>query len=280
MNNKLQAYIQLFRLHRPIGWLLVLWPTLTALWLASDGIPNVKLLIIFTLGAIIVRSAGCAINDYVDRDFDGKVMRTQDRPLATGDLSPKEALAGFAVMSLLALLLVLQLNRLTIYLSLVAILLAVSYPFFKRFTYLPQVYLGFAMNWGIVMAWAAVTNKMDFRIIILYLATILWTIVYDTYYAIADREDDVAAGIQSTAILWQGKIARVTGVLQLFYLVLISILGYVFNLSTFYFIGVIVIAGLFIYHQRLTKDELPGSSFKAFLYNHHVGWVLLLSVMF
>ena len=209
-----KPYLQLTRLDRPIGILLLLWPTLMALWIAAEGLPDIKLLLIFTLGVVLMRSAGCAINDFADRDLDGEVWRTENRPLATGVLKPWQAMATFIVLALLAFLLVLQLNTLTIALSLVALVLAFCYPFMKRYTYLPQLVLGMAFGWAIPMAFAAQTGSVPLIAWLLFIGNIIWTTVYDTFYAMADRTDDVKAGIKSTAILFGEDDRLIQGILQ------------------------------------------------------------------
>ena len=217
-----KPYLQLTRLDRPIGILLLLWPTLMALWIAAEGLPDIKLLLIFTLGVVLMRSAGCAINDFADRDLDGDVWRTENRPLATGVLKPWQAMATFIVLAFLAFVLVLQLNTLTIALSLVALVLAFCYPFMKRYTYLPQLVLGMAFGWAIPMAFAAQTGSVPLIAWLLFIGNIIWTTVYDTFYAMADRTDDVKAGIKSTAILFGEDDRLIQGILQgLFVLVMI-----------------------------------------------------------
>jgi 4-hydroxybenzoate polyprenyltransferase len=202
-------YLRLMRMDRPIGTLLLLWPTLSALWIAAQGKPDLVVLIVFTLGVIIMRSAGCVINDYADRKVDGLVERTVNRPLITGEVTPKQALKLFAALGLIAFLLVLLLNPLTIAMSAVGLFLAATYPLMKRYTYLPQVYLGAAFGWAIPMAFAAQTNSVPPIAWLLFLANILWTTAYDTYYAMADRKDDLKAGVKSTAILFGEQSSRI-----------------------------------------------------------------------
>ena len=202
MDEKWGHYIQLMRLDRPIGILLLLWPTLAALWIAAEGWPDTLVLIIFTLGVIVMRSAGCVINDYADRHIDGQIVRTMNRPLATGVLDENDALRLFAVLGVIAFLLVIFLNDLTILMSVVGLFLAATYPFMKRFTYLPQVYLGAAFGWAIPMAFAAQTGSVPMIAWLLFIANVIWSTIYDTFYAMADREDDLLAGVKSTAILF------------------------------------------------------------------------------
>ena len=205
-------YVELMRLDRPIGILLLLWPTLSALWIAAEGFPDPVVLMVFVLGVIIMRSAGCAINDFADRDIDGMVWRTQSRPLATGQLESKDAVLLFLVLAIIAFFLVSLLNTLTIWLSLVGVFLAASYPFMKRYTHLPQVYLGIAFGWAIPMAFAAQTEAVPVIAWLLFLANIIWTTVYDTFYAMADRDDDLLAGVKSTAVLFGEDDLKILGV--------------------------------------------------------------------
>ena len=279
LSPKALAYYHLFRLHKPVGTLLILWPTLASLWLAAGDLPDWQLIIIFSLGSLIMRSAGCAINDYADRDFDGDVTRTKDRPLATGALSPKEAMGAFLLLALIAFGLVLMLNRLTIYLSLIGLFLAASYPFFKRFTNLPQVYLGLAMNWGIIMAYAAQKNTVDFNIGLLFIATICWTIAYDTFYAMVDRDDDLKLGLNSTAILFGQYDRLITAIFQILCVTCLIATAVLFELSFLYGAAVVMISGLFAYQQWLIKSRDRDNCFKAFLNNNHVGWVLLVGII-
>jgi len=265
-------YLQLIRFDRPIGTYLILWPTLWALWLASNGMPDLKLLIIFSLGAFTMRSAGCAINDFADRKVDGKVERTKNRPLATGAISPKEALMVFAVLSLLAFILVLQLNLATILLSTVALLLAATYPFMKRYHSLPQVHLGAAFAWSVPMAFTAVTGEMPPLIAwLLFAVTMLWTTTYDTMYGMVDREDDLKIGVKSTAILFADKDKLIIGILQALTIVLLLIIGVLASRGWIYFAGVAVATGLFVYQQRLIKERKPKQCFTAFLNNNWLG---------
>ena len=207
MNHRLVEYIKLTRLDRPIGIYLVLWPALWGLWVAAQGVPQPLVLVVFLAGVVLMRSAGCAINDYADREIDRHVARTNQRPLARGAISPKEAIGVFVVLSLIAFVLVLQLNLLTIMLSVPAVILAGSYPYMKRYTHLPQAYLGVAFGWAVPMAFAAQTGEVPLASWWLFLATVLWALAYDTMYAIVDREDDLKIGVKSTAILF-GRFDR------------------------------------------------------------------------
>jgi 4-hydroxybenzoate polyprenyl transferase, proteobacterial len=271
VKERLRQYALLVRLNRPIGILLLLWPTLWALWAASEGKPDPLVLMVFVLGVVLMRSAGCAINDYADREIDPHVRRTRARPLATGRVSPREALAVFAVLSLTAFGLVLLMNRLTVSLSMVAVLLATSYPFMKRYTHWPQVYLGAAFGWAIPMAFAAQTGTVPGVAWLLLLANILWSLVYDTQYAMVDREDDIKIGVKSTAIRFGEADRLMIGVLQLVLLALLLLVGRLLAMGPFYYLGLAVGAGLFIYHQYLIRDRDAESCFQAFLNNNWFG---------
>ena len=277
--QQIQPYIQLMRLDRPIGILLLLWPTLSALWIAAGGIPDVVVLIVFILGVIIMRSAGCVINDYADRDVDGLVARTVDRPLITGALQPSDALRLFAGLGLVAFVLVLQLNMLTILMSLVGLFLAATYPFMKRYTYLPQVYLGAAFGWAIPMAFAAQTNTVPTIAWLLFLANILWATGYDTFYAMADRDDDLLAGVKSTAILFGDDDKVIIGILQLSFLVVMVLVGNQLEMSWSYYLGIIIALALSIYQQIITEDRDAAQCMHAFLNNNWVGAALFAGIV-
>lgn len=275
----IKPYLQLTRLDRPIGILLLLWPTLMALWIAAEGVPDLKLLLIFTLGVVLMRSAGCAINDFADREVDGGVWRTENRPLATGVLKPWQAVATFVVLALMAFLLVLQLNTLTIYLSLVAVLLAFCYPFMKRYTNLPQLVLGMAFGWAIPMAFAAQTGSVPMIAWLLFIANIIWTTIYDTFYAMADRDDDLKVGVKSTAILFGDDDRLIQGVLQGLLLLVLLLIGQQLALGGVFYIGLLAVAGLFVYQQYLVRDRAPKACLQAFLNNNYVGAILFVSVV-
>ncbi len=277
--SSIKPYLQLTRLDRPIGILLLLWPTLMALWIAAEGVPDFKLLLVFTLGVILMRSAGCAINDFADRAVDGVVWRTENRPLATGILKPWQAVATFVGLALLAFLLVLQLNQLTLYLSLVAVLLAFVYPFMKRYTYLPQLVLGMAFGWAIPMAFAAQTGSVPLMAWLLFIANIIWTTIYDTFYAMADRDDDLKIGIKSTAILFAEDDRLIQGVLQSLLLLVWFLIGQQLALSLVFYIGLLAVAGLFVYQQYLVRHRTPRACLQAFLNNNYVGAVLFMAVV-
>ncbi|MCL6269750.1 4-hydroxybenzoate octaprenyltransferase [Sansalvadorimonas sp. 2012CJ34-2] len=277
--DRLNNYVQLTRLNRPIGIYLLLWPTLWALWLAADGWPEPELFVIFVLGTVLMRSAGCVINDFADRNFDAHVKRTKDRPMATGKVSEKEALILFAILILASFLLVLMTNPLTIALSFAGASLAATYPFMKRFTHWPQAVLGAAFAWGIPMAWAAQTNTVDPVVWALFLAFLLWTIAYDTQYAMVDRDDDLTIGIKSTAILFGEKDNVIIGLLQALTLLALLAAGMMTGLGTAYYLGVLFMSGSFIYQHTLTKDRDRDGCFKAFLSNHWAGLAVLIGII-
>jgi 4-hydroxybenzoate polyprenyltransferase len=260
---KFQALLQLIRFDKPIGTLLLLWPTLWALWIAADGMPDWNLLIIFTLGTFLMRSAGCVINDLADRHWDGDVGRTSQRPLVTGAVSATEAR-----------LLVLFTNPLTVKLSFIAVALASTYPFMKRYTNLPQVVLGAAFSWSIPMAFAAQTGELPANLWLLYLANLLWTMAYDTKYAMVDREDDLTVGIKSTAILFGQHDRLIIGLLQTTFLILMVIAGDRFSLHMPYYAALVGAAALCVYHQYLIRERERDACFKAFLHNNWVGAVI------
>ncbi len=275
---RLGEYARLTRLDRPIGIYLVLWPTLWALWVASTGRPDPLVLTVFLAGVVLMRSAGCAINDFADRHIDGHVARTRRRPLARGAIAPWEAVAVFAVLSLIAFVLVLLMNRLTVLLSIPAVLLAASYPFMKRYTYLPQAYLGVAFGWAIPMAFAAQTGTVPAAAWLFFVANIFWALAYDTMYAIADREDDLKIGVKSAAIL-MGRFDRVgIGLMQLLTLALLLLAGLSFGLGAFYYLGLAAAAGFGLYEQYLIRGRDPALSFKAFLNNHYFGLAVFVGI--
>lgn len=275
----LLAYSQLMRLHRPIGILLLLWPTLSALWIAAEGWPNLTVLFVFVLGVIIMRSAGCVINDYADREVDGLIERTSTRPLITGAVTAKQALKLFAGLGLTAFLLVLLLNKLTIMLSVVGLFLAATYPFMKRYTHLPQVYLGAAFGWAIPMAFAAQTNSIPAIAWLLFLANILWATLYDTFYAMADREEDIRAGVKSTAILFGEDDRIIIAVLQISFIAIMILIGSNLSMGISYYLGVVLAAALFVYQQKITENRLPAQCMHAFLNNNWVGAALFAGIV-
>ncbi len=269
--SKFRAYLQLIRFDRPIGTLLLLWPTLWALWLAAEGPPAGHLLGIFVLGTFLMRSAGCIINDLADRSFDGAVQRTRDRPLVTGAVAPGEALALCAGIGLLAFVLVLFTNALTILLSFAGVALAACYPFMKRHTHLPQLVLGAAFSWGIPMAFAAVRGELPAMLWLVFVANLLWTVAYDTEYAMVDREDDIKIGIKSTAILFGEMDRSMVAVLQALTVLALLLVGMRFGLGLYFYLGLLLAAGLFVYQQYLIRERRPEGCFKAFLNNNWAG---------
>ncbi|PKF63071.1 4-hydroxybenzoate octaprenyltransferase [Psychromonas sp. psych-6C06] len=276
--NKLVAYAQLMRIDKPIGTLLLLWPTLWALWVAAKGMPDLSVLIVFIAGVFIMRSAGCVINDFADRKVDGSVTRTQHRPLPSGRATSREAIILFVLLGLSALLLVLTQNWLTIQLSAVGLLLAFSYPFMKRFTHLPQLVLGMAFSWAIPMAYAAQSGELALIVWLLFIINLLWTVAYDTMYAMVDRDDDLKIGIKSTAILFGKNDKLIIGLLQITTLLLLLWLGLSEQLGVFYYIGLLITLVLFIKQQIAIKDRDKQACFKAFLDNNHVGFVIFMSL--
>jgi 4-hydroxybenzoate polyprenyltransferase len=277
--ERLHAYMLLVRLHRPIGIFLLMWPALWALWLAGDGQPPWQVVTVFVLGVVLMRSAGCAINDFADRDFDGHVARTRERPLATGAVSPREAVAIFVILSLVAFGLVLFMNWQTVALSVVAALLTLIYPFMKRFTHVPQLFLGAAFGWAIPMAFTAVTGSIPGYAWLLFVATLTWALIYDTQYAMVDRDDDLKIGIKSTAILF-GELDRlVIGLLQLLMLGLLVWIGVLAERGFFFFGGLAAASGLAIYQQVLIRERVPASCFKAFLNNNYFGMAIFVGLV-
>lgn len=279
MFSKIKPYIDLMRLNKPVGIYLVLWPALWALWLAAEGSPPGLVLLVFVLGAIVVRSAGCVINDYADRHWDGAVARTCERPLATGQIKPRDALWLFFGLGLLGFILVLQLNSLTILLAVGALLLTALYPYTKRFTHWPQVFLGMAFAWAVPMGFAAVQNTVPYQAWWVFAITLLWTLIYDTMYAMTDKPDDLKVGIKSTAILFGDYDRLIIGLLQALMLGMLLVMGKLFDLNTVYYVSLILVAGLFVYHQWLIKDRDRALCFKAFKHNHWVGLIILLSLI-
>jgi 4-hydroxybenzoate polyprenyltransferase len=279
LSSRLRLYGQLIRFEKPIGFYLLLWPTLWALAIAAQGSPDGWILFVFVMGAFLMRSAGCAINDYADRDIDLHVTRTRERPLTTGKIAPREALLVFAVLGLLAFLLVLSLNRLTIQLSVVGILLAASYPFMKRFHYLPQVHLGATFGWAVPMAFAAEASALPKQAWLLYLAALMWTVAYDTIYSMVDREDDLKLGVKSTAILFGEYDLILTGLFQLLFLLALILIGLDLEFSGIYYLGLGVAALLLAYEQFMMADRVPAHCFGAFLHNHWVGAVVFAGIM-
>ena len=273
-------YGRLMRLHRPIGSLLLLWPTLWALWLATDGRPTPYIVLVFALGVFVMRSAGCVINDYADRDLDLHVARTKDRPLATGQVSPREALYLFTTLCLIAFALVLTLNGLTIWLSLGGVFLAITYPFLKRYTHLPQFYLGVAFGWGIPMSFAAEANVLPGITWGLLAANILWAVAYDTMYAMADRADDLRVGAKSTAILFGYLDRMMIGLSQVAMLGLLVGIGVSLNMKAVYFWALLGASGLGIYQHYLIRHRQAEGCLQAFHNNNWLGAVVFIGIFF
>ena len=272
-------FIQLTRMDKPIGIYLLLWPTLWALWMASGGVPSVKNLVIFVLGTVLMRMAGCVINDFADRKLDGHVERTKARPLATGKISVREAWIAFFVLLGLSFLLVLCTNAQTIWLSFGGAAVAALYPFMKRYTYYPQVVLGAAFSWGIPMAFTAASGTLPAVAWLLFFANVLWTVAYDTYYAMTDREDDLKMGMKSTAILF-GDADRVINLsLQGLMLLLLILAGNKLAMHLYYYLGLAVAAGCFAWQFHSTRDREPMKCFKAFLHNHWAGLAIFLGTV-
>ena len=262
------AYKQLMRLDKPVGTYLLLWPTLWALWLAAEGLPEWHLLFIFIAGVYLMRAAGCVINDYADRHIDGHVERTQQRPLATGQIDAKAALRLSASLCLMAFILVLFTNTLTILLSFVGVALAALYPFMKRYTHWPQLVLGLAFSWAIPMAFSAQTGGVPMVAWLAYIAVVLMTIAYDTYYAMVDRNDDLLIGVKSTAVLFGQWDRHIIVLLQLGCLLLLTYMGQLMALGVFFYGGLVVMASLFVYQAIITRKRDRDACFKAFLNNH------------
>ena len=271
-------YWQLMRADKPIGIYLLLWPTLWGLLFASEGLPPWDIALIFVLGVVVMRSAGCVINDFADRNIDGEVARTKNRPLPSGIVSEKEAKHLFALLILIAFTLVLFLNLHTILLSIVALFLASIYPFMKRYTHFPQVVLGGAFAWSIPMAFMAVTNNLPHWMWLLYLANLCWTVAYDTQYAIGDRLDDIKVGVKSTAILFGKFDLLIIGLLQLSTLLLLTRVFYINKLPSFSYIGLVLVLAMFIYQLTLCKHRDGQKCFSAFLHNNWVGMTVSISI--
>ncbi len=278
IRERLLQYYYLTRLNKPIGIFLLLWPTLWALWVASEGKPDFTVLFVFIAGVVLMRSAGCVINDYADREVDPHVTRTRDRPVASGKVLPGEALILFVVLSLTAFSLVWLTNMLTVYLSFGGALLASVYPFMKRYTHLPQVVLGMAFAWSVPMAFAAQTGTVPRLAWLIYVITVIWAVIYDTMYAMVDREDDLKVGIKSTAILFGEADRVIIFVLQIMMFIALGLLGKQANLTTPYYICMSA-AGMFaLYQQYLIKNRIPVHCFRAFLNNNWLGAFLFIGI--
>jgi len=280
MTNPVTAspWLRLMRLDRPIGTYLLLWPTLWALWFASDGSPKFSNLLIFTLGVVVMRAAGCVINDYADRHVDGSVERTKNRPIPAGEISARAALRLFFGLMTMALVLVLLTNQLTITLAFGGAAVAALYPFLKRFTNLPQLGLGIAWAWSTPMAFAAETNGLPLELWVVFAAIVFWTIAFDTYYAMVDRNDDLQIGIKSTAILFGKYDLLIIGLLQIAVLALLVWAGLLFDRGAIYFIGLAVAAAYFINQHLISRSRDREACFAAFLNNHRVGMVIFIAL--
>ena len=277
--DRLRQYWLLARFDRPIGILILLWPALWALWIAGNGRPDLLVLTVICLGVVLMRAAGCVINDYADRDFDPHVQRTSQRPIAAGRVTPKEALVLFAVLCSMAFGLVLLLNRLTILLSFAGAFLAASYPFMKRYTHLPQAYLGIAFGWAVPMAFAAQSNAIPAVAWVMYLTVVLWAMVYDTMYAMVDKDDDLQIGVKSTAILFGSRDREIIAVLQAIIIALLIAVGLMQSLGWIYYAGIGIAAGLFVYQQKLIFRRDKADCFKAFLNSNWFGLAVFLGLL-
>ena len=278
IQSKWQAYSHLMRIDKPIGTLLLLWPTLWALWLAGRGVPSLSVLLVFVLGVFLMRAAGCVVNDYADRAFDGHVKRTAGRPMPSGRVSEKEAKILFVSLVLVSFALVWTLNSMTIWLSLAALALAWVYPFMKRVTNLPQVVLGAAFGWSIPMAYAAVSESLPLSCWLLFLANICWTVAYDTLYAMVDRDDDLKIGIKSTAVLFGRHDKLIVGLLQFATLLLLLWVGYLMQLGGAFYWSLLLAGALFIHQQKQVAGRDRDACFRAFLNNNYVGLVLFIGI--
>ncbi|MEO9750295.1 MAG: 4-hydroxybenzoate octaprenyltransferase, partial [Marinobacter sp.] len=277
---RLADYARLLRVDRPIGSLLLLWPTYWALWLAADGFPSIGNFIVFTLGVFMMRAAGCAINDFADRKVDRHVKRTKDRPLTSGRIEAWEAVALFAGFCVTAfLMVVLFTNTLTLYLSFGGVVLAFIYPFMKRYTHLPQLFLGAAFSWAIPMAWAAEAGEVTKLAWLLFTANVLWTVAYDTLYAMVDRDDDIRIGIKSTAILFGEADRAVIAILQALVVLILILVGQQAELGVFYYLGLVAMACLFIFQQHLARFRERDGCFKAFLNNNWAGFAVFTGLL-
>jgi len=279
IKKKLYYYALLMRMNRPIGVYLLLWPTVWALWIAGEGNPDTGVTLVFVLGVVLMRSAGCVINDYADRDFDPHVSRTRNRPIAAGNVKPREALLLFVMLCLVAFTLVLTMNWLTVGLSVGGVLLAAIYPFMKRYTYLPQVFLGLAFGWAIPMAFAAQTGEVPVIAWLLLTATVLWATAYDSMYAMVDVEDDLRIGVKSTVILFGDADKMIIGSMQVMFLITMVIVGNKLELGLYYFAGLLAAALLVVYQQFLIRHRDPDGCFKAFLNNHWFGAVIFVGLV-
>ena len=277
--ERAQQYWILARFDKPIGILILLWPALWAIWIASSGQPNILVLTVICLGVVLMRAAGCVINDYADRNIDPHVERTKLRPIASGKVKPKEALALFGVLCVSAFGLVLLLNQYTIMLSFGGVFLAASYPFMKRYTQLPQAYLGIAFGWAVPMSFAAQSNEIPAVAWLMYLATALWALVYDTMYAMVDKEDDLKIGVKSTAILFGDKEREIMAILQIIIMLLLVQIGRMQDLSWIYYVALLCASGFFVYQQKLIFYRENADCFKAFLNSNLFGFTIFVGLV-
>ncbi len=277
--QQLRLYGQLMRLNKPIGIWLLLWPTLWALWLAGKGHPDGGVFVVFVLGVIVMRSAGCVLNDFVDRNIDPYVERTRHRPIASGAVTPVEALTLFVGLSLIAIGLAAMLNTPAQLLAIVAALLTLAYPFVKRLVSIPQFFLGAAFGWAVPMAFAAQTGITTQLAWLVFGAALIWAIIYDTFYAMVDREDDIRVGVKSTAVLFGDLDLFVIGALQILMLVALLFIGNMAELGVWYYLSTAIAALLMGYHQWLARDRQKSGCFAAFLHNHHIGMVVFIGIL-
>ncbi|MGP1959672.1 MAG: 4-hydroxybenzoate octaprenyltransferase [Arsenophonus sp. NC-TX2-MAG3] len=277
--NKWRAYFHLMRINKPIGALLLLWPTYWALWLASRGLPDLFILLIFTFGVFLMRAAGCVINDFADQKFDSYVARTRKRPLLNGDVTEKEAKILFFSLIIIAFILVLTLNEMVVWLSVIGLLLAYIYPFIKRFSHFPQIILGSAFGWSIPMVYVAVTESLPLECWLLFLVNIIWSVIYDTQYAMVDRNDDIKIAVKSTAIIFSHYDKLIIGILQLAMILVLFYIGQQLDLGVFYFASLILVLCLFTYQQKLIANRQPVLCFKAFMNNNYVGLILFIGIL-
>ncbi len=279
VRQRVYQYALLARLNKPIGIFLLLWPTLWALWIAAEGMPRPGVLTVFVLGVILMRSAGCVINDYADREIDPRVNRTKERPIATGKVSPDEAMLLFMGLCFTAFLLVLTMNTFTILLSVGGVMLAGIYPFMKRYTHMPQIVLGMAFAWAVPMAFAAQTNEVPRIAWLIYVVTVIWAVIYDTMYAMADRMDDLKIGVKSTAILFGDADRVIIGILQGMMLFALYLVGQQAQLGVEFSIAILVSAALMVYQQYLIRYRQPALCISAFLNNNWIGLVLFVGIV-
>lgn len=279
LHPRIWDFIQLTRVDKPIGIYLLLWPTLWALWIAGKGSPSLGNVLIFVIGVFLMRAAGCVINDFADRKVDGHVKRTEQRPLVSGKVTSKEALMLFAVLVALSFALVLMTNATTVWLSFGGLALAATYPFMKRYTYYPQVVLGAAFSWGMPMAFTAETGSLPAAAWLLYIANLFWTVGYDTYYAMTDREDDLKIGVKSTAVLFGDADRVIILTLQGLALFCLGLAGARFELGLYFFLGLAVAAGCYAWEFWSTRNKDPQACFKAFLHNHWAGLAIFVGIV-